>query len=84
MATRKLVLAFCSIRLFQAAFLWVAGTQESPADNVTLRVMCAVLNGSRNNRQSEQNGGLSAALETVRAVRPEGNHASESGAYPPA
>jgi hypothetical protein len=74
MAIRKLVLAFCFTRLFLAVVLWAAGSADSLAENVTLRVMCVALNGYRNNRQSEQNGGLSAAVET--AV-PEGSDASE-------
>ncbi len=80
MATRKLVLAFCFIRLFLAAFLWTAGTADPLAENITLRVMFAALNGSRNSRRSEQSGGLSAALESVRAVGPEGIDANESDA----
>jgi hypothetical protein len=64
---RKLVLAFCITRLILATALAVAGTPDSLAENITLRVMCAVLGGSRSSRQSDQFGGLSAALETVLA-----------------
>jgi hypothetical protein len=60
MATRKLILGFCFVRLSLAVVLWAAGTADSPAENATLRVMCAVLTSCRSNRQPEQLGGLSA------------------------
>jgi len=63
MATRKLILAFCFIRLFLAAFLWATGSVSSPMENVTLRVMYAVLSSSRSNRPSDPNSGLSAAVD---------------------
>ena len=76
MATRKLILGFCFLRLFMAVVLWTAGATDSLAENITLRVMCAVLTSSRNNRQSEQFSGLSAAID---AARPEGGPSHEFG-----
>ena len=70
MMIRRLVLTYCLIRLLLAAGMSVASTPDSLPENVTLRVICAALGGSRGNRQSDQFGGLSAALETAHA-----NHA---------